>query len=78
MTKAADMLGQMARKAHDLACQIEHLRQVLVAGIEARAACASGSTSRDQPAPFGAGDRGDGIVGQAEHLAHLAAAERAR
>ena len=70
--EAADMLGQMAGKPHQLLRQRHDLLQPRVGWIEAGAARFLGRDAGHRPAPERAGERADRVVGQSEHLADLA------
>ena len=66
------MLGEMARKADDLAGEIHHLHDVLVAGVEPRASHILRIGRTGMAAPACAGKRGNRILGKTEDLAYLA------
>ncbi len=70
--EAADMLGQMPRKADQLAGQSERQAEPLLARIEAPLARCLGADAVAAPAPGRAGQGAHHIVRQAEHLADLA------
>jgi hypothetical protein len=70
--ETAHVLGEMARKADQLARQRQHPRELRVGGIEPDAARVLFRHRLGRPAPQHAGERADGVVGQPEHLADLA------
>ena len=70
--EAADMLRQMARKADQLARQVERQAQPPIIGVEPQFADARVVQGAVGPAPHLAGEMADDIAGQAHRLAHLA------
>ncbi len=72
MTKAADMLREVAREADDLARQLQHLADAALGRIEPGAAGIGAVDAGIRPAPDIAGERADRVLGEAEGLADLA------
>ncbi len=70
--EAADMLGEMAGKTHELTGELQCLLEARRLGIEAELAHALLFQALAAPAPDGAGERGHGIEGKSHGLAHLA------
>ena len=70
--EAADMLGEMARKSHQLLRQRHDLPEPWIGRIEPGAPRLLLRDAGHRPAPQRAGERADGVVGQAEDLADLA------
>ncbi len=69
--EAADMLREMARKAHKLLRQVECLPQGRVGRIEPRLAHLLKADAIAAPAPYHAGQRRRDVLGEAHHLADL-------
>ena len=70
--EAADVLGEMAREAGDLGGESEDVAHGGLVRIEAGAAHLLVRHGADRPAPHGAVEGADDIVGEAEDLADLA------
>ena len=70
--EAADMLGEMAGEADQLLREERHLAHRLLVRIETDAADVGLAHAFRRPAPDGAGERADGVVGEAEDFADLA------
>ena len=70
--EAADVLGEMPRKADQLAREREHPGKLRVGGIEPNAARVLLRHGLGRPAPQHAGERADGVLRQPERLADLA------
>ena len=70
--EAADMLGEMARKSHQLLRQRHDLLEPRIGRIEPGAPRLLLRDAGHRPAPQRARHRADGVVGEAEDLADLA------
>ena len=70
--ETADMLREVARKADQLAGEVERQAQGAVAGVEPGLAHPAVGDRLVAPAPHDAGERGDDIARQAQRLADLA------
>ena len=70
--EAADMLGQMAGEADQLLGELEHAGEQGIGRVEPGLADIFLRQARIAQAPDGGGERGDGILGEAERLADLA------
>ena len=70
--EAADMLGEMAREAEQLLRELEAAREQRVGRIEACLADIFLRQGGVAQAPDGGGERGDGVLGEAQRLADLA------